>query len=197
MSNVDNVKDVSKVTVTQKDIEWAEHTYKTESYEESIWEAAVDDTNTYIKDYDVKIEGLQSLVNKLDVKKFVMEEDLEHVTNKGEALDRTYNELTQKPKLMLTQDERNFLDKYDENKKVIEFEKNALTFSLAEMDTIIEQKEKSIQADEYKKKILEAHRDIRVVPRYEKEAKEAKEAYDHWQELKEIAKAQEEALKEK
>ena len=189
-SNIDKTK-----IVTQEQLEWAEQKSKTESFEESVWESALDETESYINQYDINVEGLQGIVESLKDKRGDVALELGDVEKQGEVLDETYRALKQKPQFLWTSEDRMFMQDYDQKKKVNEFEKNALTFSLSELNAIVDKKEKEVASNQMKKDIMEAHRDIRVKPKYEKEAKEAQEAYDYWQDLKELAKAQQEELK--
>lgn len=197
MSNVNNIKDVQNLPiVTQKDLERAENKYNTEHFEEEIWGNAVDDTNLYINSVEIRLEGLETVVLGLEAKKILFNQDLEHVEEKGVELERTHDLISQKTEFMWTNEERKFMENYKNNKEVIEFEKNAIEFSLEEMDNIIEKKEKEVESNKRQKKLLEEHRDVNVKPRYEKEVKQAQKAYDEWQELKELAEAQKDIIKD-
>lgn len=175
MSNVNNIKDAQKLPmVTQKDLERAENKYNTEHFEEEIWENAVDDTNLYINSVEIRLEGLKTVVLGLEAKKILINQDLEHVENQGAELERTHDTITKKPDFLWTDEERKFMKNYENAQKVIEFEKNAINFSLEEMGNIIEKKEKEVESNQRQKKLLEAHRDINVKPRHEKEVKDRK-----------------------
>lgn len=194
MSEKIDAKDILKVQVTQKDIERAGRKYQTEHYEECIWEDAVDVTNQYIESFEVTVDGLENIVSGLELKKDIMSDNLNQIESKYDQLETTYKKIKERPESMWSSEEREFMKTYDRKKQEVELEKKAMNLSLAEMDAIITNKEKEISSNEMRRDLLTKHRDLRVKPKHEEEAIEAQKAYEHWQELKEIAKIQEEAF---
>ena len=189
MQEVDG-KNLKSVKILPKDIEMAKMTYQTEKYEEDVWKDTLDETNEYVQMYDVRIDRLEDIVGGLEVKSGIVNDNLEKHTTNLEQINSVYDKIKDMPEEMLTQEQREFLQDYDKMKHEKETQLKEDNFSLQELENAINAKENQIRSNQTKKEMIEAHRDLRVQPKYEKEKEEADKAYENYQDLIEQYKEQ-------
>lgn len=186
-------ENLKSVKILPKDLEMAKMTYETEKYEEEIWAEALDETNDYVEMYEVRMDKLEDIVGGLEVKSNQVSDNLAIHTKNLDQINEVYDSIKNRPEAMLSQEQKEFLKNYDKMKHDKEVAIEQDKFSLEELENTISKKENEIRANQTKKEMIEAHRDLRVKPRYEKEVAEAQDAYDNYQELLKKYKAQEEA----
>ena len=174
---------LKSVKILPKDLEMAKMTYDTEKYEEDVWKEALDETEEYVAMYEVRMDRLENIVEGLDVKANQVSDNKATHERNLEQINTVYEKIKDMPEEMLTSEQRDFLKNYDKMKHEKEVAIEEDNFSLEELDNAIKKKKNEIRSNQTKKEMVEAHRDLRVKPKYEKEKAEAQDAYDNYQEL--------------
>lgn len=174
---------LKSVKILPKDLEMAKMTYDTEKYEEDVWKEALDETEEYVAMYEVRMDRLENIVEGLDVKANQVSDNKATHERNLEQINTVYEKIKDMPEERLTSEQRDFLKNYDKMKHEKEVAIEEDNFSLEELDNAIKKKKNEIRSNQTKKEMVEAHRDLRVKPKYEKEKAEAQDAYDNYQEL--------------
>jgi hypothetical protein len=182
MQEID-AKTLKSVRLLPTTVEMAEMDYKTQQYEADIWDKALQETNDYAVDYEVKIEGLEEVINGLDFKKDMISDNLDNLNAKYDQITSLHAKLKELPESKLTPEQKKFMETYEKTKHDTEVNIKDSEFRLEELDNTIKKKENEVTAQETKKKMVENHRDLRVKPKADKEKLEAQESYDNWQKL--------------